>query len=488
MYYNEMNLSDELKIRLEGMNYVQPTPIQEQLIPLALEGHDLIGQAQTGTGKTASYLIPAIEKMTTKKTVQTLVLVPTRELAMQVDQVFKQLTNQTGMRSITVFGGVSIDNQMRQLDQGVQCVIATPGRLLDLLKRKKINLSSLSLLILDEVDEMLNMGFVEDVENIMSQCPAERQTLFLSATLPLPMIKLAKKYMKDPMEVRINVNQKVADTIDQYYVKVTEMNKLKALQTMIYYLEIERLIVFVNTKRKADEITQGLIANGFSAEALHGDLSQQQRINTFNKFKNKALNILVATNVAARGIDIQEISHVINYDVPEDLDNYVHRIGRTGRIGNKGVAITLFTPYQMTRSLQHLQSKNKTKFTEMILPTKSELTKALEQRQYDRFVVLMEEEIDPKFINQAKQLLNEFNPTMTVAALLSQSTQKVDVDALMIQHDGKTKYHNKNGNRSRNDQHKNRSDRPYKKKPHDEFRDKPSFNKRKPNKKPAPSN
>ncbi len=482
MYYNEMNLSEALKTRLEGMNYIQPTPIQEQLIPLALEGHDLIGQAQTGTGKTASFLIPAIEKMTMKKAVQTVVLVPTRELAMQVDQVFKQLTNQTGMRSITVFGGVSIDNQIRQLDQGVHCVIATPGRLLDLLKRKRINLSSLSLLILDEVDEMLNMGFIDDVENIMSQCPSERQTLFLSATLPLPMIKLAKKYMNNPMEVRVNVDQKVASTIDQYFVKVTEINKMKALQTLIYYLDIERLIVFVNTKRKADEITQGLIANGFSAEALHGDLSQQQRINTFNKFKNKTLNILVATNVAARGIDIQEISHVINYDVPEDLDNYVHRIGRTGRIGNKGVAITFFTPYQIGRSLQHLQSKNKTKFTEMFLPTKTELSKSLDERQQNRILNAMESDIDTKFINQAKQLLNEFNPTMLVATLLSQSTQKVDVDALVIQHDGKSKYHNKNS-KGKFD-HNKRSDRPYKKKAHDDYRDKPNYNKRKP-KKPA---
>lgn len=340
--FDELNLSKELTKAIAELGFEEATPIQSQSIPVLLSGRDLIGQAQTGTGKTASFGIPAIEKVDTSvKTPQVIVLCPTRELAIQVAEGLSDLVKyKKGIRIIPIYGGQSIDRQIRAVQKGAQIIIATPGRLLDHLERKTINFATVNTVVLDEADEMLNMGFISDIESILKKVPAERQTVLFSATMPKPILKLSEKYLKDPEHIKVVHKELTVPNIQQFYYEVKPAQKLEILTRLIDVHNPKLSLVFCNTKRAVDNLVSHLETRGYSADALHGDMKQNQRDKVMTKFRNGKLDLLVATDVAARGIDVDDIDAVFNYDMPQDEEYYVHRIGRTARAGRTGMAHT----------------------------------------------------------------------------------------------------------------------------------------------------
>lgn len=355
--FGGLEVSRRVAQALTDMGFEEPTPIQQKSIPLLLEGRDVIGQAQTGTGKTAAFGIPIAEKINTRfGAVQALIVTPTRELAIQVAEEISRIGKHKRLRTLPIYGGQSIDRQIRGLRQGVQVVIGTPGRLLDHLSRKTLNLSNVQMVVLDEADEMLDMGFIEDIESILQATPAERQTLLFSATMPEEIKRLARKYLTEPEFVTVSKNNLTVPQIEQVYYESREPNKLDSLCRILDSTSISLSIIFCRTKRGVDELVAGLQARGYPAAALHGDLSQHQRNHVMKQFRTGQIDYLVATDVAARGLDIENVSHVINYDIPQDPEFYVHRIGRTGRAGKTGVAITLVSPrdYKQLRLIEKL--------------------------------------------------------------------------------------------------------------------------------------
>ncbi|MFC3927838.1 DEAD/DEAH box helicase [Streptococcus caprae] len=348
MKFTEMNLSNEILAAVEKAGFETPSPIQEMTIPLALEGKDVIGQAQTGTGKTAAFGLPTLEKINTENPlVQALVIAPTRELAVQSQEELFRFGRDKGVKVRSVYGGSSIEKQIKALRSGAHIVVGTPGRLLDLIKRKALKLDGVETLILDEADEMLNMGFLEDIESIISRVPESRQTLLFSATMPEPIKQIGVKFMKEPEHVKVKAKELTTELIDQYYIRVKENEKFDTMTRLMDVDQPELSIVFGRTKRRVDELTRGLKLRGFRAEGIHGDLDQGKRLRVLRDFKNDNLDILVATDVAARGLDISGVTHVYNYDIPQDPESYVHRIGRTGRAGKSGQSITFVSPNEM---------------------------------------------------------------------------------------------------------------------------------------------
>ncbi|RAK70298.1 DEAD/DEAH box helicase [Hymenobacter edaphi] len=340
--FEELSLSQEVQRAITDMGYEEASPIQTAAIPVLLEGHDVIGQAQTGTGKTAAFSIPAIEKVDAdSREVQVLVLCPTRELAVQVSGEIQKLGKyKRGLAVVPIYGGSSYDRQFKALERGVQVVIGTPGRVMDHLQRGTLKLDQCKMIILDEADEMLDMGFRDDIETVLSQMPEERQTVFFSATMSKPILELTKKYQKDPQIVKVNHQEMTVSNIEQAYYEVRGPQKKDVLSRVIDMYSLKSVIVFANTKRMVDDIVADLQAKGYFADGLHGDMSQQARQNTLDKFRKGTLEVLVATDVAARGIDVDNVEAVINYDLPADEEYYVHRIGRTGRAGKSGKAFT----------------------------------------------------------------------------------------------------------------------------------------------------
>ncbi len=324
------------------MGFTVATPIQSQSIPFLLQGRDVIGQAQTGTGKTVAFAIPAIERINVEnKAVQTLVMCPTRELAMQVaDEFQKLLSHNRKVKALAVYGGASIEMQIQGLRRGAQIVVGTPGRIMDHLDRGTLHLDSCKMVILDEADEMLDMGFRDDIEAILEEIPLPRQTVFFSATMSKPILELTKRYQNKPEIIKVVRNELTVAAIDQRYFDVKEKDKTEVLQRLVDLYEPKLCLVFCNTKRKVDELVGNLQAQGFFAESLHGDMRQAMRTQVMNKFRQGIIQILVATDVAARGIDVDDIEMVINFDIPLDAEYYVHRIGRTGRAGRSGYAFT----------------------------------------------------------------------------------------------------------------------------------------------------
>ncbi len=346
--FTELNLSAELMAEIENAGFTEPSPIQEQTIPLALEGKDVIGQAQTGTGKTAAFGFPTLEKINTEnQTIQALVIAPTRELAVQSQEELFRFGRAKGVKVRSVYGGSSIEKQIKALRSGAHIVVGTPGRLLDLIKRKALRLDNIETLILDEADEMLNMGFLEDIEAIISRVPESRQTLLFSATMPDAIKRIGVQFMKDPEHVKIAAKELTTDLVDQYYIRVREGEKFDTMTRLMDVDQPELAIVFGRTKRRVDELTRGLKIRGFRAEGIHGDLDQNKRLRVLRDFKNGNLDVLVATDVAARGLDISGVTHVYNYDIPQEAESYVHRIGRTGRAGQSGQSITFVSPNEM---------------------------------------------------------------------------------------------------------------------------------------------
>ncbi|MDW3627209.1 MAG: DEAD/DEAH box helicase, partial [Nitrososphaeraceae archaeon] len=340
--FEELGVSTPIVKALNEYGYKNPFPIQQESIPIFLKGLDMIGQAHTGTGKTAAYALPILTKIHTRVPIQALILVPTRELALQVTNEINKFSKYVGTRTISIYGGQNIAIQQEQLRKGVQIVVATPGRLIDHLKRGSIQLDNVKFVVLDEADRMLDMGFIEDIKFILFYVNEERQTCLFSATMPPEIINLAQEYMHNYQEIRLNKDELSLDTIEQSYLIVRENEKFKHLCTLIQNRnKKQQTIIFVSTKQRTEKVFHFLKEDGFKTTMIHGDLSQKQRNSAIYRFRNGSEDILVATDIVARGIDVPAVGHIINYDVPEDPDTYFHRIGRTARAGGSGIAISL---------------------------------------------------------------------------------------------------------------------------------------------------
>ncbi|HWR40426.1 MAG TPA: DEAD/DEAH box helicase [Patescibacteria group bacterium] len=369
--FGEIQLSKKTLAAITEMGFEEPSPIQSKTIPLVMEGHDVLGQAQTGTGKTAAFGIPIMEQISELKQVQALVMTPTRELAIQVSEELGKIGKFKRIKTLPIYGGQAIDRQIRSLKMGVQVVVGTPGRLLDHIRRKTIKLDHVKMLILDEADEMLDMGFIDDIETILQNIPAEgRQTLLFSATMPNEIMKLADRYMTNRVTVTISKEQLTVPLIDQCYYETRD--KLEGLCRVLDAEDTGKLIIFCRTKKGVDDLVASLSARGYLSDGLHGDLSQAQRDRVMKKFRDGKLEILIATDVAARGLDIDDISHVVNYDIPQDPESYVHRIGRTGRAGRKGIAVTFIQPREY-RQLKLIEKQVKTRIFRKQLPSPADI-------------------------------------------------------------------------------------------------------------------
>ncbi len=423
-------MSAELLAEIDKAGFVEASPIQEQTIPLAMAGKDVIGQAQTGTGKTAAFGFPTLEKIDTEDpTVQALIIAPTRELAVQSQEELFRFGRSKGVKVRSVYGGSSIEKQIKALKSGAHIVVGTPGRLLDLIKRKALKLNHVETLILDEADEMLNMGFLEDIESIISRVPEDRQTLLFSATMPDAIKQIGVKFMKEPTHVKIAAKELTTELVDQYYIRVKENEKFDTMTRLMDVEQPELSIVFGRTKRRVDELTRGLKIRGFRAEGIHGDLDQGKRLRVLRDFKNGNLDVLVATDVAARGLDISGVTHVYNYDIPQDPESYVHRIGRTGRAGKSGQSITFVAPNEMGY-LQIIENLTKKRMKGMKPATAEEAFQAKKK------VALKKIERDfadetirsnfEKFGKDARKLAAEFTPEELALYILSLTVQDPD--------------------------------------------------------------
>ncbi len=370
--FSELNLDKKLLKSIEAIGFEEATPIQSETIPLALEGKDVIGQAQTGTGKTAAFGLPMLDKIDTEKsTIQGLVIAPTRELAIQTQEEIYRLGKDKRIKVQAVYGGADIGRQIRALKNKPHIVVGTPGRMLDHINRRTLKLETVETLVLDEADEMLNMGFLEDIEAIISKVPETRQTLLFSATMPDSIKRIGVKFMKEPEHVKIKAKEMTANLIDQYFVRCKEFEKFDIMTRLFDVQNPELTIVFGRTKRRVDELARGLEMRGYKAEGIHGDLPQHKRMSILKAFKNDEIDILVATDVAARGLDISGVSHVYNYDIPQDPESYVHRIGRTGRAGKEGMSVTFVTPNEMSY-LHVIEDLTKKRMTPLRPPSKKE--------------------------------------------------------------------------------------------------------------------
>jgi len=339
--FAEMALSEPVARALDEIGYTTPTDIQAKAIPLLLEGHDLIGQAQTGTGKTAAFGIPMIESIDPEDpNVQAIVLAPTRELAAQITQELSRIGARRGVRIAAIYGGASMGGQLRDLERGAQIVAGTPGRILDHLARRTLSLSRVRFLVLDEADRMLDMGFMPDVERILRRTPRDRQTALFSATIPTVVKILARRHMRQTIHVQVKPEERTVAEVDQIFYEVAERDKPEALRLVLKEREPERAMIFCRTQIAVDRLMRILSRDGFPVEAIHGSMNQRQRDRVLADFRRGVVKFLVATNLAARGLDIPEVSHVINYDIPDESESYVHRIGRTARMGREGMAIT----------------------------------------------------------------------------------------------------------------------------------------------------
>ena len=368
--FEDLGVDERILRAVTEMGFEEATPIQAKAIPEVMTGQDIIGQAQTGTGKTASFGIPMLQKVDPKnKHVQAIVLCPTRELAIQsADEIRKLAKFMHGIKVLPIYGGQDIVKQIRSLKTGVQVLIGTPGRVMDHMRRHTIKLDDLKIVVLDEADEMLNMGFREDIETILSQTPEERQTLLFSATMPQPIMEIARTYQKNAKIVKVVKRELTVANIEQYYYEVRPKNKEEVLSRLLDIYNPALSVVFCNTKRQVDELVEGLKGRGYFAEGLHGDMKQQQRDRVMNGFRNGRTEILVATDVAARGIDVDDVDAVFNYDLPQDDEYYVHRIGRTGRAGKNGKAFTFITGREFYK-LKDIQRYCRTKIIAKQVPS-----------------------------------------------------------------------------------------------------------------------
>jgi len=429
--FNELNLSPELLQSVERAGFEEATPIQAATIPLALAGRDVIGQAQTGTGKTAAFGLPMLEKIDTNDhSLQGLVIAPTRELAIQTQEELYRLGRDKKIRVQAVYGGADIGRQIRGLKDRPHIVVGTPGRMLDHINRHTLKLGTVRTLVLDEADEMLNMGFLEDIEKIISQVPADRQTLLFSATMPAAIKNIGVKFMKNPEHVQIEAKEMTADLIDQYYVRAKDFEKFDVMTRLLDVQTPDLAIVFGRTKRRVDELARGLEARGYRAEGIHGDLSQQKRMSVLRAFKSGQLDILVATDVAARGLDISGVTHVYNYDIPQDPESYVHRIGRTGRAGKGGMSVTFVTPNEMSY-LHVIENLTKKRMSTLRPPTEKEAFKGQLGAAVQQIEDGLKENGLERYMTTAEKLIEGYDPEVLVALLLK-TIAKDPADAVPV--------------------------------------------------------
>ncbi|NMH60357.1 DEAD/DEAH box helicase [Alteromonas ponticola] len=457
--FKDLNLPQPILQALEKVGYEKPSPIQAESIPLLLEGHDLLGQAQTGTGKTAAFALPMLAQIQPEsKLPQLLVLAPTRELAIQVAEAFQVYASfSKTIRILPVYGGQSYDNQIRQLKRGVQVVVGTPGRIIDHINRKTLNLSELKFLVLDEADEMLRMGFIDDVETILSHAPAERQTALFSATMPGPIKKITQRYLKDPKHVKIASKVSTASTIRQRFCQVAGHHKLEALTRIMEVEPFDGMIIFVRTKTATVELADKLAARGYDVEPLNGDIPQNARERTVEKLKDGTIDILVATDVVARGLDVERVSHVINFDIPYDTESYVHRIGRTGRAGRSGDAI-LFISHREKRLLFAIEKTTKQQIEQMPIPSVSELN----ETRLSKFKLAVAQAIDGKSLEKLMPIVDmlqketEAAPEVLMAALVQLAQGD---EPLMLQESDRPDLHSKPPQNDRGERREGRGGR-----------------------------
>ncbi|QDK82313.1 DEAD/DEAH box helicase [Spirosoma sp. KCTC 42546] len=422
--FSSLAISPELLQAVTDMGFISPSPIQAEAIPPILAGRDVIGQAQTGTGKTAAFGIPALELIDVQdRSVQTLILCPTRELALQVAEEIKKLAkHKRGVRIEAIYGGDSIERQIRSLKSGVHIVIGTPGRVMDHMERNTLKLDNVKMMILDEADEMLDMGFREDIESILQDMPEERQTILFSATMSKPIMQITQKFLQDPVLVKVVKKELTNINIEQVYFEVKPKAKVEVMCRLIDMYDLKLLLVFCNTKRKVDEIVEDLQIRGYQAEGLHGDLRQSQRTNVMSKFRAGTTSILVATDVAARGIDVDDVDAVINFDIPLDEEYYVHRIGRTGRAGKSGRAFSMVGRDEKYR-FREIQSYTKVRVEKGVIPSFEDIVGVRKAR----FIEQLQETIkESKDLNLYDDLLTQlhhtgFSTEQIVAALVKRS-------------------------------------------------------------------
>lgn len=416
--FQELGLSDISLNAVKAKGFETPSPIQKITIPHLLKSSgDIIAQAQTGTGKTAAFGLPILDSLEPNGKIQALILTPTRELALQVCD---EIISYKGGRPVTltsIYGGASMLDQLRRLKKGVDIVVGTPGRVLDHIARGSLDLSFIKWFVLDEADEMLNMGFIDDIESILQQTPADRRVLLFSATMPDRIAKLAKKYLKNSTHLKVEANQLTTELTDQIYFEVNEGDRFDAL-TRIVDVEPEFYgLVFCRTKVSVDEVVSKLLARGYDADGLHGDLTQLAREKILARFKNKHITILVATDVAARGIDIHDLTHVINYSLPQDFEAYIHRIGRTGRAGKEGTAITFISPKEY-RQLMAMQKVIKTQLRKEKLPNAQDIVDVKKNRIKDDIAQIIEIDSHKEYLELATEILNEYAPEVALSALI----------------------------------------------------------------------
>ncbi|MBW5445084.1 DEAD/DEAH box helicase [Cohnella sp. CFH 77786] len=428
--FNEFGLDPDVIQAVSEMGFEEATPIQAKAIPVALQGRDMIGQAQTGTGKTAAFGIPLINKISASEDrIVALVMAPTRELAIQVAEEIEKLGRFKGLRSLAIYGGQDIGRQIRSLRRRPQIIIGTPGRLLDHINRKTIRLDDVRTVVLDEADEMLDMGFMDDIQSILKLVPEERQTLLFSATMPTNIQKLAQQFLRDPEHISVIPKQVSAPLIQQFYIEVQERMKFDALCRLLDMEPPELAIVFGRTKRRVAELSEALAKRGYASDGLHGDLSQNQRDAVMRKFRDGSIDVLVATDVAARGLDVSGVTHVINFDLPQDPESYVHRIGRTGRAGKEGTSWTFVTPRE-TDHLHFIEKITRHRIAKKPLPTLSEAMEGKQRVVAERIMDTLkgEEEVNPyKWV--AMQLLEQYDSVQLLAAAMKLLTgDKKDVE------------------------------------------------------------
>ena len=425
--FEELGVSREIIDSLVKMNFQSPTGIQTETIPYVFSGIDILAQAQTGSGKTGAFGIPIVDMVRKSEELQSLILAPTRELAQQVGEQLRLMSRAKGLKVSIIFGGTSIERQIQDLKKRPQIVVGTPGRVIDHINRRTLKLDSLTHLVLDEADEMLNMGFIEDVRFILSKITSNHQTLLFSATMPKTILELSKEFMKNYKLIKTMSDEDLNPDITEYATIARENEKL---ETLIGFLDVQNpnlAIVFGRTKRRVDELSSALIAKGYLAEGLHGDITQSKRLEILRKFKNNSLQILVATDVAARGIDISDVTHVYNFDIPQDTESYTHRIGRTGRAGKSGVAVTFLNPIEMPYLKDIEESRGER--MKMLRPhTQEEVKKARHNRLYEDVITQLSDN-HVELNSLANKLLAESNAEKIITVLLNKLiNDKKDVD------------------------------------------------------------
>ena len=416
--FSNLGLKETLLKSITDLGFEEPSQIQAEAIPVAIEGYDLIGQAQTGTGKTAAFGCGIINNISKKDGLSAIILAPTRELAIQVNDELKRLAKYDELGILPIYGGDPITNQIRALKRNINIVVGTPGRVLDHIKRGTIKLDKIKFLVLDEADEMLNMGFIDDLEDIIKKLPSERQTLLFSATMPDQIKRLAKRYMKDDAKhIAIKKTSMTVAKISQSFYEVSHKTRFEALCRVLDFDTPSSAIIFCRTKKGVDELVEGMQSRGYIVEGMHGDMSQAHRLRTLKKFKEGSLNFLVATDVAARGIDVEGITHVINYDLPQDVESYVHRIGRTGRANREGTAYSLVSPKEYSM-LKQIKSVTKGDITRRAIPTVNDIFNSKSKTILKDVTDTINDSDYDKFLPVAQELSEKFDSVEIIAALI----------------------------------------------------------------------